>query len=103
MTTSNTNKSPLVSYKTAKTIKEYKITKFGYDLVIPVGSMVDNMTTMGNDDNSHFWYDFTKIAKKLTGFDNSTLFHDLVHYGVDIPSEYCEMYIAKYKPFQGFV
>ena len=83
-------------YKTAKTIKEYK-TKFGvgplqYDIVVPVGSKVSNMTALGNDDNYRF---LTGVStKQLVGFDAPILAHDLVHYGLNIPSEFCEPYPA---------
>jgi len=79
-------------HKTAKTIKEFQTTYKGYDIVVPVGSTVTNMTASGPDDSYRFWADFTKYAAKLTGFQNSLLHHDLTHYGINIPAEYCDPY-----------
>jgi len=83
--------------KTAKTTKEYHVKNYhggssiGHgSITVPIGSMVTNMTACGPDDNYHFWKDFHKIAKEISGFDNSILSHDLTYYGLDIPAEYCE-------------
>ena len=79
-------------HKTAKTIKEYKVTYLGYEITIPVGSTVSNTTACGPDDAYRFWKDWHKIAEKLTGYKNSILAHDLTYYGLNIPKEYCEEY-----------
>lgn len=79
-------------YKTAKTVKDYHVEHHGYKFTIPKGSIVSNSTALGHDDNYHFWRDFEGIAKKLTGFKRSMLHHDLEHYGINIPAEYCEEY-----------
>jgi hypothetical protein len=79
----------------AKTIKEYKVNFKGYDLVVPVGSKVSNNTACGVDDNYRFWIDFQKTAQEITGFKDSFLVHDLTHYGLNIPAEYCEPYKIK--------
>lgn len=79
-------------HKTAKTVKPYKTMMGGWEIVIPTGSTVSNKTAMGYDDRYRFWSDYHKIAKELTGFDNSTLLHDLTHYGINIPAKYCEPY-----------
>lgn len=76
--------------KFATTIREYKTKAFGWDIVVPVGSSVSNNTAMGPDDNYRFWDGFEKEIQKLTGFANSPLAHDLAHYGLNIPAEYCE-------------
>ena len=68
--------------KTARTTKEYKVRAFGHDLVVPAGSVVSNRTACGPDDNYRFWESF--YAK-----GNSLLIHDLKHYGLNIPAEYC--------------
>ena len=69
------------------TTKDY-ITKFkGYDITVPKGSKATNMTAIGVDDNYRFWIDYQKVAKKLTGFADSILAHDLKHYGLNIPKE----------------
>jgi len=82
------------SYKTAKTIKYFETVFGGYLLAIPAGSIVSNSTAMGYDDNYRFLtnVNFGEIAEKATGFKNSILFHDLTHYGLNIPQEYCEDY-----------
>lgn len=90
-----------MTYKTSSTIRPYIVTNYrdcypgGYSFVIPTGSQVHNKTACGYDDNYRFWTDFENIARKTTGFDNSTLLHDLIHYGVNIPSKYCNPYESK--------
>lgn len=82
-----------VKYKTAKTIKEYKVNYRDYgEITVPVGSTVRNKTACGNDDNYHFWTDFHKVAEEVSGFKDSFLRHDLTYYGLNIPSSYCESY-----------
>lgn len=79
-------------HKTAKTTKEYS-TKFkGWEIVIPVGSIVSNKTAMGFDDRYRFWENWRKVAEELTGHKHSILAHDLTYYGINIPAEYCEPY-----------
>jgi hypothetical protein len=79
-------------YKISKTIKEYKIKYSNYDITVPIGSIVSNKTACGYDDTYHFWEKFHENIENLTGFKNSMLCHDLTHYGLNIPSEYCEEY-----------
>jgi hypothetical protein len=80
--------------KTAKTTKEYKVNYKGYELTIPLGSTVTNKTAIGHDDNYRFLSqsDCNRIAKEVTGYKTSILFHDLTYYGLNIPAEYCESY-----------
>lgn len=80
------------TFKSAKTIKEYSAEMSGYNIVVPVGSIVNNSTALGYDDNYRFWQDYKKTTKQLTGFWNSILDHDLYYYGLNIPAEYCEPY-----------
>lgn len=82
------------TYKTAKTIKPYSVEFKGYQITVPEGSTVSNKTACGNDDNYRFWMDYRKTAKELTGFENSMLAHDLEHYGINVPAEYCASYNA---------
>lgn len=79
-------------HKTAKTIKPYSCKVSGWEIVVPIGSTVSNRTACGNDDAYRFWADFRKPIEELTGFKNSILHHDLTHYGLNIPAEYCESY-----------
>lgn len=79
-------------FKTAKTSKEYRVKYSGYDLVIPAGSTVSNKTACGNDDAYRFLQGTSKLAQEITGFPSSLLSHDLTHYGLNIPAEYCEPY-----------
>ena len=81
-----------MKYKRAKTVKPYTINFKGYDIAVPVGSIVSNRTACGPDDNYRFWQDWHNIAKDLTGFNNSILSHDLEYYGLNIPAEFCEPY-----------
>ncbi len=79
-------------YKTARTIKEYKITygRLKYEITVPVGSTVANGTACGTDDNYRFLNGVpTKI---LVGYAAPMLAFDLRHYGLNIPAEYCEPY-----------
>lgn len=78
--------------KVAKTIKEYSTEFKGWNITVPKGSIVSNMTACGPDDNYHFWVDFEKAAEKITGYKHNILYHDLKFYGLDIPAEYCEPY-----------
>jgi hypothetical protein len=78
--------------KSALTIRPYSLKYKGYDITIPTGSRVSNVTACGNDDSYRFWQDWHKTAKALTGFDNSILAHDLTYYGINVPAEYCEPY-----------
>lgn len=80
------------TYKSAKTTKEYKTEFKGWDIIVPVGSIVNNSTALGYDDNIRFWQDYRKTTEKLTGIKNSILDHDLYYYGLNIPAEYCESY-----------
>ena len=77
-------------HKTAKTIKDYAVNKFGWSFIIPAGSTVTNKTACGCDDSYRFWTDFHKVAEQVTGYKNSILAHDLTYYGVNVPAEYCE-------------
>jgi hypothetical protein len=78
--------------KTARTIKPYPATFGGYSFTVPAGSLVSNQTACGPDDAYRFWRDFHATAQQLTGFPDSILRHDLTHYGLNIPAEYCEPY-----------
>ena len=82
------------TFKTAKTIKEYTVNYGGYDMIIPAGSTVSNSTACGNDDNYRFLSnaDCSAIAEKVTGYKNSITLHDMLHYGLNVPAEFCEPY-----------
>lgn len=87
-----------VSRKQAQTVKEYRITAFGYDLVIPAGSIVSNDTACGPDDNYRFWVGYHAEVKKqhgqasILGATPPLLLHDLSYRGINVPAEYCEPY-----------
>lgn len=81
-------------YKTAKVIQPYTVTYRGYQITVPIGATVSNQTACGNDDNYRFWQDFSKTAEQLTGYKDSILLHDLIHYGLNIPAEFCEPFKA---------
>ena len=83
-------------YKTAKVIKPYATKMDGYEIVIPIGATVSNSTACGMNDSCRFWIDWQEYARKLTGFPNSMLAHDLTYYGLNIPAEYCEPYPADF-------
>jgi len=71
-------------YKTAKTIREYKAVIHGYHSVIPVGTTVTNKTACGFDDNYRFCAPWEGMPDGIR--------HDLEHYGINVPAEYCEPY-----------
>ena len=80
------------TYKTSKTIKEYKIV-FGvmkYEITVPVGSTVSNKTALGYDDRYRFLINFK--TRELVGYQAGMLAHDLTYYGLNIPAEFCEPY-----------
>lgn len=81
--------------KVSKTIKDYSVKYGGYDLLIPSGSLVSNNTACGYDDNYRFLMSTHAIAKEATGFSRSILEHDLIHYGLNIPAEYCQPYDSR--------
>ena len=78
------------THKTARTIKPYSVNYRGWDITVPAGSTVSNRTALGYDDGYRFWSDFHKEAERITGFKDSMLRHDLTHYGLSIPPDYCE-------------
>jgi len=77
---------------TAKTIKEYRVTYGGYEIVVPVGSTVSSRTAIGDDENYRFWTSYTKQIEELTGFKDSLLAWTLGSVGLDVPAECCEPY-----------
>ena len=82
--------------KWARTTEDYKVKAFGWDIVVPKGSLVSNSTAAGPDDNYRFWRDYHEIAEKMTGFTRSTLAHDLDHYGLNIPESVCTPWQESY-------
>lgn len=83
------------TYKRARTIKEYKVIFKGWNITIPVGSIVSNQTACGCNDNYRFWINYKTVVEKITGLKcnmNNFLAHDLKYYGINIPAEYCEPY-----------
>jgi hypothetical protein len=80
--------------KTAKTVRDYTITAYGYEITIPAGSAVSNKTACGYDNNYRFWESHREIIKEITGYYNSILSWNITHYGINIPKEYCEDYPA---------
>ena len=87
-----------VSSKHVKTVKEFRINAFGYDLVIPAGSSVNNNTACGPDDSYRFWSFYHAEVKKQHGDTRflagvpPLLLLDLSHRGINVPAEYCEAY-----------
>lgn len=80
------------THKTARTLRDYTVQAFGYDITVPAGSTVSNKSALGCDDGTRFWTDFHAVAEKLTGVKNSILAHDLTYRGIDVPAEYCAPY-----------
>lgn len=85
-------------YKTAKTIREYRTFFKGWDLIVPAGSTVANKTARGCDDAYRFLQGTDEYAKMVVGHPDSILAHDLTHYGLNIPAEYCEAWPEEVMP-----
>jgi hypothetical protein len=83
-----------MTHKTAFVVKPYTTRYGGYEITVPIGSVVSNKTACGYDDTYRFWQNFHTVAKQLTGFERSILAHDLTHYGLNVPAEFCEPYKA---------
>lgn len=80
------------SIQTAKVVKPYSVKYKGWDLTVPAGATVSNHTAMGPDSNYRFWVGWKRQIAELTGYENSMLAHDLTHYGLNVPAEFCEPY-----------
>ena len=77
--------------RTAKTIKDYTLEFYGEQITVPAGSVVNNSTACGNDDDYRFWVDWRdKVSYKF----GSALAHDLHYRGINVPAEFCEKYPA---------
>lgn len=79
-------------HKISTVTKPYTVNFKGWSITVPVGAKVSNQTACGYDDSYRFWVDYKEYAKNMTGFDNSMLHHDLRHYGINVPKEYCQDY-----------
>lgn len=75
--------------KRARVIRDYQVNFRGYDLVVQAGTLVTNHTACGCDDAYRFPAVCRPIAEtsglKYTG----ALVHDLMHYGINVPAEFC--------------
>jgi hypothetical protein len=90
----NTNTLNRTTFKKSVTTKPYSVKYKGWDLTVPAGAIVSNRTAGGYDDTYRFWENWGAYVKELTGYPNSMLAHDLTHYGLNIPAEFCEPYEA---------
>lgn len=86
------------TFKTARTIREYRVNYNFWDLIIPIGSVVSNKTACGNDDRYRFLQGTAEFAKQVTGLPDSTLAHCLKYYGLNIPADYCEPWSVEDAP-----
>ena len=75
--------------KWARTTEDYKVKAFGWDIVVPKGSLVSNSTATGPDDNCRFWEDWKKVTEEVTGTTNSILAHDINYHGLNLPAKIC--------------
>ncbi len=82
------------SRKTSTLSKPYVATYGGYTFTIPAGWPVSNTTACGPDDSYRFVSNVRKLAADVTGLPDSMLRHDLEHYGLNVPEEYCTPYEA---------
>ena len=81
-----------MKHKTSTTKRKYKVVYKGWNIIIPKGSAISNLTARGCDDSYRFWIGWESIIEKLTGHKGSLVAHDLRHYGLNIPAEYCNPY-----------
>jgi hypothetical protein len=80
--------------KTSKTVAPFTTKAFGYEITVPQGWPVSNQTACGPDDQYRFAGNARRLAEMVTGLPDSILRHDLTHYGLNIPAEFCEPYKA---------
>lgn len=78
-----------VTPKRARVIEDYHVEFRGHKLTVKAGTLVTNHTACGCDDNYRFPAVCRPIAEtsglKFTG----ALVHDLMHYGINVPAEFC--------------
>lgn len=78
--------------KTSTLAKPYPVVFSGYQFTVPEGWPVSNSTACGPDDAYRFASNVRQLAKDVTGLEDSMLRHDLEHYGLHVPGEYCHPY-----------
>lgn len=81
----------MITFKTGLTTIAHNVSFKGYTLYLPVGTEFYSGT---NDDTYRFLTSrsLKVIAHEATGYYNSMLEHDLIHYGFNIESKYCGGY-----------
>ncbi len=78
--------------KISRTHTPYACSAYGHSIALPVGTVVTNQTACGPDDAYRFVRDTAALARQITGLADSILAHDLKHYGLNVPAEFCEPY-----------
>lgn len=85
----NKMRKSTVCSKAATVLKDYNVNFKGVDVVVAAGTIVTNRTAVGNDDDYRFPILNGPIAKTSGLEHTGALMHDLVHYGINVPAEYC--------------
>ena len=81
----------MASFKTSRTWRPYVGNVNGVRIHVPAESHVDNATAYGPDDNYFFW-SRVDWKQRFPPEGYPLLAHDLEHYGLLIPSNYCRPY-----------
>jgi len=90
----NKMRKSTVCSKSATVLKDYHVnfkggSNIGTNVVVAAGTIVTNRTAMGNDDGYRFPILNGPIAKTSGLAHTAALMHDLTHYGINVPAEYC--------------
>lgn len=87
----NKQRKSTVCSKAATVLRDYRVNFKGVDVVVAAGTIVTNRTAMGNDDNYRYPI-LNKPIAESSGLKHTgvlALMHDLVHYGINVPAEFC--------------
>lgn len=85
----NKMRKSTVCSKAATVLRDYRVNFKGVDVVVAAGSIVTNRTAQGNDDNYRYPILNKPIAESSGLKHTGALMHDLVHYGINVPAEFC--------------
>lgn len=75
--------------KRARVIRDYLVSFRSYDLIVKAGTLVTNHTACGCDDAYRFPVACRPIAETSGMKYTGALVHDLMHYGINVPAEFC--------------
>ena len=87
-----------VTYKSSRTIKNWRVKFMGWHFVIPKGTVVHNKTACGNDDN--YYHIASARPMGIISMEDwwsgnelpLTLVWDMEYHLPSVPKEYCKPY-----------